>query len=61
MLSVASFNIGFWILGALFTLFGFVASLKTMTERVTWRVVQKRKIRRPQRELGAQALTAARV
>ncbi len=38
MLSVASFNIGFWILGALFTLFGFVASLKTMTERVTWRV-----------------------
>ncbi len=62
MLSVASFNVGFWILGALFTLFGFVASLKTMTERVTWRVVQKRKIRRREKELRmAQALSPGRV
>ncbi|MGA7975539.1 MAG: hypothetical protein WCA36_22310, partial [Pseudolabrys sp.] len=62
MLSVASFNIGFWILGALFTLFGLVGSLKTMTERATWRVVQKRKLRRREKELDSvQALSAAGV
>lgn len=50
MLTVGSFNLATWIFGALFTLVGFVASLKGTTERVTWRVVQKRKQRRLKKE-----------
>jgi hypothetical protein len=46
MLTIGSFNLASWILGALFTLIGFVASLKGMTERVTLRVVHHRKQRR---------------
>jgi hypothetical protein len=48
-LSVALFDLGVWILGALLTLFGFVASLKSATERMTWRVLQYRKRRRLRR------------
>lgn len=42
----AAFDIATWILGALFALFGFVASLKSATERITWRILQHRKRRR---------------
>jgi hypothetical protein len=42
----AAFDIATWILGALFTLFGFVCSLKSATERITWRILQRRKRRR---------------
>ena len=42
----AAFDIATWILGALFTLFGFVSSLKSATERITWRILQRRKRRR---------------
>jgi len=62
MLTVGSLNLGIWILGALFTLVGLVSSLKGMTERVTLRVVRRRKERRRLRELQRfAALTAARV
>ena len=62
MLTIGSFNLGIWILGALFTLVGLVSSLKGMTERVTLRVVRRRKERRRLRELQRfAALTAARV
>ena len=39
----AAFDIATWILGALFTLFGFASSLKSATERITWRILQRRK------------------
>ncbi|HZD91754.1 MAG TPA: hypothetical protein VE224_16760 [Pseudolabrys sp.] len=62
MLTVGSFNLGLWILGALFTLFGFVTSLKATTERMALRVVRHRKDRRRRRELQRfAALTAARL
>jgi hypothetical protein len=42
-LTLATFDLGMWILGALFTLFMFVASLKSATERGTQRVLNWRK------------------
>jgi len=45
-LSVASFDLAMWILGALLTVFGFVSSLKRTTERITLRVLRHRKERR---------------
>ena len=46
VLSAAAFDLAGWIFGALLTLFGFVASLKSATERVTQRVLDNRKRRR---------------
>lgn len=48
-LSVAAFDLSVWILGALFSLFAFVSSLKGATERMTLRVLRYRKGRRQQR------------
>ena len=39
-------HLGIWVLGALFTLFGLVSSLKSATERVTLRILRRRKERR---------------
>jgi hypothetical protein len=60
MLTIGTFNLGVWILGALFTLISFVASLKSMTERATLRVLHHRKEQRRSRDLRRPiALTAA--
>lgn len=48
-LTVAAFDLGVWILGALFSLFAFVSSLKSATERMTLRVLRRRKARRLER------------
>jgi hypothetical protein len=48
-LSFAVFDLGSWILGALLSLFAFVSSLKSATERMTLRVLRRRKERRLQR------------
>ena len=48
-LTLAMFNLGSWILGALLTLFAFVSSLKSATERMTMRVLRYRKARRLKR------------
>jgi hypothetical protein len=45
LLSVASFNLAMWILGALFTLFGFVSSAKAAVERATQRHLDRKKLR----------------
>jgi hypothetical protein len=42
-LTLATFDLGMWILGALFTLFMFVSALKSATERGTQRVLNWRK------------------
>lgn len=55
-LSVAVFDLGVWILGALVTLFAFVSSLKSATERTTLKVLRYRKARRARRFA---AMTAA--
>lgn len=54
-LTVAVFDLGIWILGALVTLFGLLSSLKSFTERTTQRVIDKRKLRRLKRLAVVQA------
>jgi hypothetical protein len=53
MLTVAAFDLGAWVLGALLTLLGFVASLKSATERVTQRLIDRGKRRRLAQALQA--------
>jgi hypothetical protein len=48
-LTLATLNLSLWILGAIVTLLGFVASCKGAVERMTWRRLQKRKLRALQR------------
>jgi hypothetical protein len=48
-LTVAMFDLGIWILGALLTVFFFVSSLKSATERMTLRILRWRKERRRRR------------
>jgi hypothetical protein len=48
-LSVASFNLVFWMFGALFSLLGFVAATKSAVERATMRYLARRKRRRLER------------
>ncbi len=48
-LSVAVFDLGVWMLGALLTAFAFVSSLKSATERMALRVIRYRKERRLRR------------
>ena len=46
MLTAGAFDLGIWLIGALVTLLGLVASLKSMVERVTQRHLTNRKARR---------------
>ena len=46
MLSLGAFDLAWWIVGALITLFALVSSLKNATERATLRIVRHRKERR---------------
>lgn len=48
-LTFAAFDLTVWILGALFTLFAFVSSLKSATERATLRFVHYRRRKRLER------------
>jgi hypothetical protein len=52
LMSVASFNLAGWILGAIMTLFGLVSSAKAGVERMTQRYLDRKKIR-VARELAA--------
>jgi hypothetical protein len=49
-LSLATLNLSWWILGAIVTLLGFITSCKGAVERMTWRHLQKRKLRALQRQ-----------
>jgi hypothetical protein len=49
-LSLSVLNLSWWILGAIFTLLGFIVSCKGAVERMTWRHLQKRKLRALQRQ-----------
>jgi hypothetical protein len=56
LLSIASFNLAAWVLGAIVTLFGFVSSAKAGVERVTIRHLARSKERRAARyAMAAQA------
>ena len=58
MLTLATLNLAGWILGAMFTVWGVVASLKSTTERVTQRVIDRGKRRRLERQQRFAAMTA---
>jgi hypothetical protein len=45
LVSVASFNLAMWVLGAILTLIGFVSSAKAAVERLTLRFLARRKER----------------
>ena len=57
LLSVASFNLALWILGAIMTLFGFVSSAKAAVERITQRHLDRK--RAPERQARYAAMVAA--
>ena len=57
-LSVAAFDLATWILGALLTIFGFVSSLKSATERITLRILRHRKARRRRKQIRLARLAA---
>ncbi|MBX9824235.1 MAG: hypothetical protein K2Y27_04485 [Xanthobacteraceae bacterium] len=57
LLSVASFNLAMWILGAIATLFGLVSSAKAGVERMTQRHLARK---RAQRQAHYAAMVAAR-
>jgi hypothetical protein len=46
LLTVGTFNLAMWLFWAMLTVFGFVSSLKRMTERATERYCARRKVRR---------------
>jgi hypothetical protein len=46
VLSVASFNLGLWVLSAILTLFAFVSSLKAAVERATLRHLARKRAQR---------------
>jgi hypothetical protein len=48
-LSLTTLNLSWWIFWALLTVFGFIVSCKGAVERMTWRHLQKRKLRALQR------------
>ena len=49
LLSIASFNLAAWVLGAILTLFGFVSSAKSGVERMTLRHLARKKERQAER------------
>src|SRR5215472_6215068 len=46
LLTVGTFNLAMWLFWAVLTVFGFVSSLKRMTERATERYCARRKLHR---------------
>ncbi len=57
-LTVGSFNLSLWIVGAIFALLGFVWSAKAAVERVTAQQLQRRKARNMQRHQQRMAAAA---
>jgi len=53
VLTLSTFNLATWLFWAIVTLFGFVSSLKRMTERITERYCARRRLRRARGALGA--------
>jgi hypothetical protein len=46
LLAAGTFNLAIWVFGALLTLFGFLSSIKAMTERLTYAWLRRKKARR---------------
>lgn len=57
-LSIASFNLSLWILGAIATVLGFISSAKSAVERWTLRHLARKKLRRFEENAAMAALRA---
>src|SRR6202047_3600448 len=55
LLAAGAFDLSLWVFGALFALFGFLASIKATTERLTQSWLDRKKARRLRRQLAAAA------
>ena len=64
LLASGAFDLSLWVFGALLSLFGFLASIKAMTERLTQSWLNRRRARRLRKQmaaLSAPAMTSAGV
>jgi hypothetical protein len=59
LLSIASFNLAAWMLGALMTLIGFISSAKSAVERSTYRHLARKKERKLERQYAMMAQSRA--
>jgi len=53
LLAAGAFDLSLWVLGALFALFGFVASIKAMTERMTQSWLDRKRARQLRKQMAA--------
>lgn len=53
LLAAGAFDLSLWVFGALFALFGFLASIKATTERLTQSWLNHRKARRLRKQMAA--------
>jgi hypothetical protein len=59
LLAAGAFNLTLWLFGALFALFGFLSSIKAMTERATYAWLRRKKARRLRQQAAAAQPTLA--
>ena len=59
LLVVGAFNLSMWVLWAVLALFGFLASIKATTERLTRWSLRRAKVRRQRRDLALRPTLAA--
>jgi hypothetical protein len=52
LLAAGAFNLTWWLFGLLFALFGFLSSIKAMTERATYAWLRRKKARRLRQQLA---------
>src|SRR5437762_2537814 len=53
LLAAGAFNLSLWLLGAVLALFGFLSSIKAMTERLTQSWLDRKKARRFRQQMAA--------
>jgi hypothetical protein len=58
LLAAGAFNLSLWVFGALLALFGFLASIKATTERLTQSWLNHKKARRLRKQMAALSLPA---
>jgi hypothetical protein len=61
LLAAGAFNLALWVFWALLALFGFVASIKATTERLTMSWLQRKKARRLRKQMAAASQPALAV
>jgi hypothetical protein len=52
LLAAGAFNLTWWLFGLLFALFGFLSSIKAMTERATYAWLRRKKARRLRQQIA---------